>query len=275
MLSCRLCGGFLAGTEAPISSVAGNGDRSSLIAGWKTYYVQKTEAYSEDSDWWTLACWRKYLFAEVLRDLGGKLVVDVGCGTAARVAAIAPIQKHHYLYIGVDSSPDALQRAAVNMAGGYFACTDLTSLQLQPQTADVVLCLGVLMYFPSLDPLLNQILCALKPGGILLLHEQLRRRSWRTIRDATTACQSHCPPDGYNIREIELRRRLAQEGYLRTIHRSGSPLRAVLLPLLSNSSWRTARPLASWLDSLWCGSVGRIVPDLGAGEIQLVFQKHK
>ncbi len=258
-----------------IGCCGGNSDSGSLITHWKTYYDEKAETYSVSGDWWTLAPWKKHLFPEILDDLTGKMVVDIGCGTAIRVATLAPIQRHAYRYVGIDSSMAALKHAAVNMPGGLFVCTDLSCLQLQAQTADVVLCLGVLMYFPRLDPLLNQILRVLKPGGTLLLHEQLHRTSWGKLSGRALPSQHDCPPDGYGVRETELRVRLAQEGCVKHIHRSGSPFRGLAMRILDNPGFRKTRPLVGWLDELWCASIGRMVPDLGAGEIQIVFEKNK
>jgi ubiquinone/menaquinone biosynthesis C-methylase UbiE len=48
------------------------------------------------ADWWTVSSWKKNLFAPLFHELEGKLVVDVGCGTAARIAAIVPIETYKY-----------------------------------------------------------------------------------------------------------------------------------------------------------------------------------
>src|ERR1700676_4153686 len=78
---------------------------SDIARQWDDHYRRRTEEYSEEGDWWTLRAWRRYLFGAVLKDLAGKLVVDVGCGTAIRIATIAPIHEYGYRYIGIDSSP--------------------------------------------------------------------------------------------------------------------------------------------------------------------------
>jgi hypothetical protein len=36
---------------------------------------------------------------------------------------------------------------------------------------------------------------------------------------------------------------------------------------------KSLRPIAAGLDSLWCSTVGRMLPAVGGSEVQLVFQK--
>ena len=249
------------------------GDESNITQRWEDHYHSSTEAYSEQADWWTLRAWRKYLYSAVLKDLAGKLVLDVGCGTAIRVATIAPIHEYGYRYIGIDSSLTALNRARNNMPGSSFICANLDSLCLPEDTADVVLCLGVLMYFQDSRRVLSALVDVLKPGGILLLHEVLPRKSWSEAAGRIISVPRDIFPPHYGIRFHELSRYLQERGVIVQTHLAGSPLRKLIIKTLGASPLDRLRPFATWCDSACCTTVGRIIPAVGASEVQLVFRK--
>lgn len=240
---------------------------------WDNFYRGSTKPYSEETDWWCLSCWRKHLFRCHFSDSSGKLVIDFGCGTAVRVAALAPIPVHRYHYVGIDSSLEALTRAAQAMDGGFFVHGSLDSLHLQAESADLVLCLGVLMYAEDLADSLNRLLQVLKRGGILLLHEQVRRKSWgRFFQNLVRQGREAYPPArGVGLQELE--NRLAGRGAVLHRHLGGSPLRKLFRKLLDGTLLEPLRPSASWLDSAWCVTAGRVLPAVGASEVQIIFQK--
>jgi SAM-dependent methyltransferase len=201
------------------------------------------------------------------------LIIDFGCGTGARVAALAPIQAHAYRYVGIDSSLEALKRATQAVPGAFFIHADLGSLRLQPERADIVLCLGVLMYFENFAPPLSRLLHALKPGGTLLLHEQIRRKSWRQILRAFFGSSHPIYPTSHGIHLKDLRECLGKHGSTIQVHLAGSPLRKLFMKLFDGTHLERFRPFAAWMDSLWCATVGRVLLSVGASEIQVVFQK--
>jgi SAM-dependent methyltransferase len=240
---------------------------------WEDHYGAHAEAYSEEADWWTLWAWRQYLFRRVLNDLRGKVVVDVGCGTAVRVATIAPIHAHGYRYIGIDSSATALKRARNNMAGGSFIQANLDALCLPAGIADIVLCLGVLMYFEDSEKVLNALLEILKPGGVLLLHEFLPRKSWSEVarRVVSIGRDIHPPPHGVHLQELS--GYLQKRGTIVQKRLAGSPLRKIMTKTLGVSLLNRLRPIGAWCDSAWCATAGSIVPAVGASQVQIVFRK--
>jgi SAM-dependent methyltransferase len=240
---------------------------------WDVFYRGSLRTYSVQADWWTLTCWRKYLFGEIIRDLAGKLIVDFGCGTAARVATLIPIQTHAYRYVGVDSSPDALRCATEALPGAFFIRADLDSIRLQRERADVVLCLGVLMYFEKSTESLGRLLDALKPGGILLLHEQIQRKSWIQKVCAFFPPSDEIYPTACSIQSKGLLQYLAEHGMAIRVHFAGSPLRKLFMKLFDGTPLKPFRLFSSWMDSFWCATVGRVLPAVGPSEIQVVFRK--
>ena len=114
--------------------------------------------------------------AECLPDLPPRRVLDIGCGQGTQALLLA---RRGHVVTGLDSSAQLLDdfRAALAtepaevgdrvrlVQGEAEAITDLFA----PSSFDVVLCQGVLMYFPDPDPLLDAIAQVVVPGGIVSL----------------------------------------------------------------------------------------------------------
>jgi len=160
------------------------------------------------------------------------------------------------------------------MPGALFIHADLDSLRLQREKADVVLCLGVLMYFENLAQRLERLLEALKPGGILLLHEQIPRKSWGRILNAVFGTSPTTYPASHGIQARDLKECLGKHGSVIRMHFAGSPLRWLFMKWFDETSFQPVRPFAAWIDSLWCATVGRAFPSTGASEVQVVFRKY-
>jgi len=94
LLRCGSCRATLRIEDNIVDYFASGNATASNVNEWAQFYGKSLKPYSAAADWWTLACWRRYLFGDVLSDLKGKLILDFGCGTAGRVAALAPIEAH-------------------------------------------------------------------------------------------------------------------------------------------------------------------------------------
>jgi SAM-dependent methyltransferase len=246
---------------------------SPVVKQWDAHYGGCSKPYSEKEDWWTLSCWEKHLFGGVTKNWTNKLIADFGCGTGSRIAAIAPIDKHAYRYVGIDSSFEALNCAANNLPNGLFIRANVGSPCLRPAVADVVLCLGVLMYVQDYLNVLDHLLRALKPGGLLLIHEQVSRVSWGRIANLVLGIEPDRSPGGHGVHWRGLRDNLVKQGRVLHVHLGGSPFRSPLRKLVRAIHLDTLNPIVAGLDSVWCCSVGRALPAMGPAEVQIVFQK--
>ncbi|MGH3277941.1 MAG: class I SAM-dependent methyltransferase [Trebonia sp.] len=111
-----------------------------------------------------------------LPDLPPRRVLDIGCGQGTQALLLA--RRGHFV-TGLDSSAQLLGDFRAGLAaapaevgarvrlvrGEAGAMTDLFA----PSSFDVVLCQGVLMYFPDPDPLLDAIARVVVPGGMASL----------------------------------------------------------------------------------------------------------
>jgi S-adenosylmethionine-dependent methyltransferase len=114
--------------------------------------------------------------AECLPDLPPRRVLDIGCGQGTQALRLA---RRGHVVTGLDSSVRLLDdfRAALATEPaevGDRVCLVQGEAQaiaelFAPSSFDVVLCQGVLMYFPDPDPLLEAIAQVVVPGGIVSL----------------------------------------------------------------------------------------------------------
>jgi SAM-dependent methyltransferase len=273
LLRCQFCQRSLAIEGNIVDCLGDDATNNWNIEAWDKQYGKREESYSPDDDWWRLASWQKHLFGPMLGNLAGRTVIDFGCGTADRVTALAPAGDCGYSYAGVDSSIKALRRAAANQPGGVFVRTNLGPFVPRPASADAILCLGVLMYFPNYAEVFERFMSALKPGGILLLHELIQRKSWRRAAGPFYRPEQTFP-DPCGLPWPELREHLASRGKILHEHLAASAFRRPLSYFPEVVHLKSLRRVAIGLDSLWCSTVGRILPAIGGSEVQIIFQKN-
>jgi SAM-dependent methyltransferase len=94
--------------------------------------------------------------------------LDAACGTG-RYAEYLAGRGHHT--IGVDSSPDMLQRARVRVPSGEFLLGDLHRLPLPDSCVDLVVSGLALCHVPTLTPVLAEFARVLRPGGHLAISD--------------------------------------------------------------------------------------------------------
>jgi SAM-dependent methyltransferase len=111
-----------------------------------------------------------------LPDLPPRRVLDVGCGQGTQAMRLA--RRGHYV-TGLDSSDRLLDDFRAALAAEPAQVGDRVRLVhgaaealgelFAPSSFDVVLCQGVLMYFPDPNPLLDALARVVAPGGIVSL----------------------------------------------------------------------------------------------------------
>ena len=114
--------------------------------------------------------------AECLPDLPPRRVLDIGCGQGTQALLLA---RRGHIVAGLDSSAQLLDDFRAALATEPAEVGDRVRLVqgeaeaiaglFAPSSFDVVLCQGVLMYFPDPDPLLDAIAQVVVPGGIVSL----------------------------------------------------------------------------------------------------------
>jgi ubiquinone/menaquinone biosynthesis C-methylase UbiE len=272
-LLCSHCGHTIPLLDTFLDCRSLGVNSNSTIRQWESQYCNTSTPYSAVTDWMRITTWRKHLFQCLPQDLVGKLIVDVGCGTADRVAAIIPINEYAYRYVGVDSSGVALRRAAINMPGSLLIRANLQSLNLHEEIADAVLCLGVLMYFEDASVLLEKLVRLLKPGGFLLLHEAVLPRSLGFILRRLHLIKEVPSPEWRGVCMSKVVSQLEGFGTIIHTHRSGSPLQRFICRIPVSRWFYPLRSVAARFDSIWCETAGRFLKALRPAEFQLVFKK--
>ena len=115
---------------------------------------------------------------EIFDALPAGNVLDAACGTG-RYAEYLAARGHQV--VGVDSSPDMLDRARARVPQGEFLLGDLHQLPLPDDAVDVVVSGLALAHVPALGPVMAEFARVLRPGGHVVIsdthHEQIFRGS--------------------------------------------------------------------------------------------------
>jgi SAM-dependent methyltransferase len=110
---------------------------------------------------------------EILGELPLGTALDAACGTGRHTEYLAT-QGHRV--IGVDSSPDMLERARKRVPQAEFRQGDLHRLPLPDGHVDIVVCALALSHVPDLKPVFTEFARVLRPGGHLVvtdIHQEL------------------------------------------------------------------------------------------------------
>lgn len=105
---------------------------------------------------------------EMLDGLRPGVALDAACGTGRHSAYLASLG--HEL-IGVDASPQMLERAREKVPEGVFHEGDLHQLPLPDNSVDLVVCGLALMHVPDLAPVFAELVRVLRPGGDLVISD--------------------------------------------------------------------------------------------------------
>jgi SAM-dependent methyltransferase len=94
--------------------------------------------------------------------------LDAACGTG-RYAEYLAGREHRV--VGVDSSPDMLDRARARVPSGKFLLGDLHQLPLSDNSVDLVVSGLALSHVPTLAPVMAEFARVLRPGGHLAISD--------------------------------------------------------------------------------------------------------
>lgn len=92
-----------------------------------------------------------------------RVMVDYGCGTGEFLARAS---KEGFRPIGIEPDPDARQKA---LQKGVDVEADLESLELSPESVDVITLWHVLEHIPDIPAVIRKLTKLLRPGGILIV----------------------------------------------------------------------------------------------------------
>jgi SAM-dependent methyltransferase len=225
--------------------------------------------------------------AELLGAGPGTEVLDAGCGSGANTVRLARLGAR---VRAVDFSESVLEqtRRAVREAGVEQLVTvgreDLTALSLPDDSADRVLCWGVLMHVPAIERAVGELSRVLAPGGTLVVCEgnvrapdELALRVLDRLGRTTSSVRT--PSGQERWRETSagplLARRTDQRWLIRAFEDRGLTLRAHL-PCLFTEAFVYTRPgslgerLVHGVNDVWARAVRS--PRL-ASDTFLVFEK--
>ena len=137
---------------------------------------------------------------EIISGLPRGMALDAACGTG-RMAEILAAQGHRV--IGVDGTPEMLERARARVPQGEFRAGDLHRLPVGDDEVDLVVCALALTHVAELAPVMAEFARVLRPGGHLVVsdcHQELILRGaipnvLRAERPARLSAHRHLASD--------------------------------------------------------------------------------
>jgi arsenite methyltransferase len=108
----------------------------------------------------------------------GDVVLDIGCGAGVDTILAAMMVGPNGKAVGIDIVPEMLQRAESNLnmtdlRNVTFKMTSGENLPFAGDEFDVVISNGVINLIPDKEALLKEVLRVLKPGGRLMVADQV------------------------------------------------------------------------------------------------------
>ena len=172
-------------------------------------YDEWAQSYDDDLDAWSYQAPTVVADTVLGRHPSAGSVLDVGCGTGL-VGRALRTRGFTGSILGLDISQASLDLAR---DGGAYDSLDLADLQqrlpLDDDTADAVVCVGVMTYLPEVEQVWREFARVVRPGGIVVATQ--REDLWvtrecgavvdRLTHDGTWAADVTGPapylPDGY------------------------------------------------------------------------------
>ncbi len=115
---------------------------------------------------------RRKRSVELMGDLEGKSVLDLGCGTGALIPALAGITGINYL--GVDAAPNMVQQSqnllhSLQLEDTFsIKISDVRDVPVEDGSFDRVVGMGLLEYFDDPTPVIREACRVFLPGGLIV-----------------------------------------------------------------------------------------------------------
>lgn len=147
-------------------------DRLDSIAGYRSW----AGTYDEPGD--AAFDIEQPVVHDILDTLPMGTVLDAACGTGRHAAYLAAAG---HRVIGVDSSPEMLEKARIRLPQTDLRRGDLEALPLDDDSVDAAVCALALTHLPRLDKAIAEFARVIRPGGHLVIsdihHEMVLRGS--------------------------------------------------------------------------------------------------
>lgn len=113
------------------------------------------------------------ILQEILAPMRPGIALDAACGTGRHTCHLSSLG---HQVIGVDSSPDMLERARARAPRAQFLQGDLRQLPVPDDHCDIVVCALALTHLDDLKPAFAEFARVLRPGGHLVvtdIHQEM------------------------------------------------------------------------------------------------------
>lgn len=159
-------------------------DDESLLAGEAIREAQPQDGYRAWSDSYDepgnpIIALEQPAVWSLLDALQPGRALDAACGTGRHAAHLVALG---HQVLGVDLTPEMLERAAVNVPGAEFRQGDLLALPVAAEQFDVVVCGLALSHVADLRAAVAELARVLRPGGhlaISVLHPFQAHLGWQ------------------------------------------------------------------------------------------------
>ncbi|MGA2507468.1 MAG: class I SAM-dependent methyltransferase [Chitinispirillaceae bacterium] len=125
----------------------------------------------------------KYFYSFLRGKLKNKTLIDLGCGDSRQVIYYLNPVAEECFYIGMDNSKKSLKLTNQN-ENIAFVQFDINKLPVKKQSADIMFCFGLLMYFRNYEELLREMTSCVKPGGRIFFYESIVNNTLRRNRNS-------------------------------------------------------------------------------------------
>ena len=153
--------------------------------------LKDSKAYYEDNDYYeifSIAEDGENKVANYLKNIcKDKIVLDAGCGTGKFLNIL---EEYSQKYIGIDLSKKQLEKAGSKSKkeSSEFKCSNLSSINLESNKVDLIVCSWVLGTITNLDErnkCLSELKRLLKANGTIILIENDEGSEFEEIRNRT------------------------------------------------------------------------------------------